>query len=55
MLDRLIVFSLAAHALQAAILYLDTRGWLGGVGCSALAQSIHRAVRRRRRYVPRPR
>jgi hypothetical protein len=28
MLDRIIVFSLAAHALQAAILYLDTRGWL---------------------------
>jgi hypothetical protein len=28
MLDRLILFSLAAHALQAGILYLDTRGWL---------------------------
>jgi hypothetical protein len=30
MLDHLIVFNLIAHALQAAILYLDTRGWLSG-------------------------
>jgi hypothetical protein len=31
MLDRLILFSLAAHAVQAGILYLDTRGWLGSL------------------------
>jgi hypothetical protein len=32
MLDRLIAFCLIAHAVQAAILVADTRGWLGGGG-----------------------
>jgi hypothetical protein len=31
MLDRLILFSLAAHAVQAGILFLDTSGWLGSL------------------------
>jgi hypothetical protein len=31
MIDRLILFSLAAHAVQAGILFLDTRGWLGAL------------------------
>ena len=30
MLDRLIAFSLLAHAVQAAILVADTKGWLSG-------------------------
>ncbi len=30
MLDRLILFSLAAHGLQATILLLDTRNWRDG-------------------------
>jgi hypothetical protein len=36
MLDRLIAFSLLAHAVQAAILVADTRGWLDG--CPALGR-----------------
>ena len=30
MLDRLIAFCLLAHAVQAAILVADTKGWLSG-------------------------
>ena len=46
MLDHLIVFSLIAHALQAAILYLDTRGWLSGQWHLGLSrrQWIRRAI-----------
>jgi hypothetical protein len=47
MLDHLIVFSLIAHALQAAILYLDTRGWLSGQWHLGLSRRlwIRRAAR----------
>ena len=54
-LDRLIVFSLAAHTIQAAVLFLDTTGWLGAAGYTGLARSIRRAIRRRRRYAQPPR
>ena len=43
MLDRLIAFSLLAHAVQAAILVADTKGWLSGgwrdgAACPALGR-----------------
>jgi hypothetical protein len=46
MLDRLIAFSLLAHAVQAAILVADTRGWLDGAGRPALGRWRVRLVRR---------
>jgi len=43
MLDRLIAFCLLAHAVQAAILVADTKGWLSGgrrgsAACPALGR-----------------
>jgi hypothetical protein len=38
MLDRLILFSLAAHGLQAIILLLDTRNWRDGSECGMRAR-----------------
>jgi hypothetical protein len=37
MLDRLIAFCLLAHAVQAAILVADTKGWLSVSWCDSAA------------------
>jgi hypothetical protein len=51
MLDRLVVFSLLAHAVQAAILFVDTRGWRAEAGGPAQVlwrlRLGHRLPRRR--------
>jgi hypothetical protein len=46
MLDRLIAFSLLAHAVQAAILVADTRGWFDRAACPALGRWHLKLARR---------